>query len=76
MNKVLALKVTNPLLFAALVLQAATGIILALRLFLTVPKLYVFIGELHEYNGFVFVALAAFHLYLNWGWVKSQLLKR
>jgi cytochrome b len=76
MNKQLALKIVNPLLFVALIIQALTGVTLAFHLFFSKPKLYEMIGELHEHTGFVFVVLAAIHLYLNWGWVKSQFAKR
>ena len=76
MNKQLALKIVNPLLFVALIVQALTGVALAFHLFFSRPKLYEMIGELHEHTGLVFVALALIHLYLNWGWVKSQFAKR
>ena len=76
MNKPLVLKVTNVLLFAALIIQALTGLALAFHLLFSRPKLYEMMGEAHERVGFVFVALAVFHIYLNWGWVKSQFIKR
>lgn len=76
MNKQLALKIVNPLLFVTLVIQAVTGVALAFHLFFSHPKLYEMVGELHEHTGFVFVALAAIHLYLNWGWVTSQFAKK
>lgn len=75
-NKQLALKIVNTLLFLALIVQAVTGAALAFHLFFSQPKLYEMIGELHEHAGFVFIALAAMHVYLNWGWVKSQFAKR
>ncbi len=70
------MRVVNTLLFAALIVQALTGVALAFHLFFSRPKLYELIGELHERAGFVFIVLAAIHLYLNWGWVKSQFAKR
>jgi hypothetical protein len=75
-NKQMALKIVNPLLFVALIIQALTGVTLAFHLLFSRPKLYEMIGELHERAGFFFIALAAIHLYLNWGWVKSQFVKR
>ena len=32
--------------------------------------------EVHEYNGFIFAALVLAHIYLNWWWVKANILKR
>jgi hypothetical protein len=32
--------------------------------------------EIHEYNGFIFVALVLLHLFFNWGWVRANILKR
>jgi hypothetical protein len=76
MDKTNLLKVVNPLLFISLVIQAVTGVIAALHLFMSNPKLFEAIMELHEHNGFVFVSLAAIHLYLNWNWIRAQFLKR
>ncbi|MCX5677738.1 MAG: DUF4405 domain-containing protein [Candidatus Omnitrophica bacterium] len=76
MDKAGLLKVVNPLLFISLVIQALTGVIAALHLFISNPKLFEAIMELHKHNGFVFVALAGTHLYLNWNWVKVQFFKR
>jgi hypothetical protein len=75
MDKNRALKIVNPMLFIALLVQAGTGVILAFHLFISKPGLFVAVGELHEYTGFVFVALALSHLYLNWGWVRSRFLR-
>lgn len=74
MDKANLLKIVNPLLFISLVIQALTGMIAALHLFMSNPKLFEALMELHEYNGFVFVLLAGTHLYLNWGWVKAQII--
>ena len=76
MNKARLLKAVNPILFISLVIQALTGVIMALHLFISNPKLFETITELHEHNGFVFVILAATHIYLNWNWMKAQFFKR
>lgn len=33
-------------------------------------------AEIHEYNGFIFTALVLAHIYLNWGWIRANILKR
>ena len=76
MNKTSLLKAVNPLLFISFFIQALTGVIAALHLFISNPKLFEAIAELHERNGFVFVILAATHIYLNWNWIKAQFFKR
>jgi hypothetical protein len=76
MNKTILLKVVNPLLFISLAIQAITGVIAAFHLFISNPKLFESIAELHEHNGFLFVALGATHICLNWGWIKAQFFKR
>ena len=75
MNKAGALKLVNPLLFLSLVIQALTGIMIALNFFISNPKLLESIVELHKNNGFIFVMLVATHIYLNWSWIKGQFFK-
>ncbi|OGW75361.1 MAG: hypothetical protein A2Z72_06990 [Omnitrophica bacterium RBG_13_46_9] len=65
MNKNNMLKIINPLLFASFVIQAVSGVMLLLG--------KGGFDELHEYNGVLLIVLAAIHLALNWGWVKSVL---
>lgn len=76
MDRTRLLKLVNPVLFLSLVLQAATGAALATGILSSWPKAIEPVAELHEYNGYVFVALALFHLWLNWGWVKAQFFRK
>lgn len=32
--------------------------------------------KIHTYNGYVFVALVAVHIYFNWWWVKANILRK
>jgi FtsH-binding integral membrane protein len=55
------LKVVNPLVLLAAVVQAITG--LGMMLFG-----WEAVHELHETSGLVFVGLVVVHVILNWGW--------
>lgn len=33
------------------------------------------LGEIHEYNGFLFNVLVLAHITLNFGWIKTNILK-
>lgn len=66
MNKLLFLKIVNPLLFVLVLLQ---GVTVLLSKFTTPPDWF---WELHEYGGYGIFALALLHLILNWSWVKSN----
>lgn len=68
MNKQKQLTIVNPLLFIFLLIQAISG-----ALHDVLPKL---IFELLHKSGWVLVALAIYHVYLNWGWIKKNLLDR
>lgn len=57
------LKVVNPLLFLALLVQAATG--LGMWLFE-----WDAVMDVHIANGIVLIVLAVAHLMLNWRWVR------
>jgi len=63
------LKIVNPLLFLALLLQAITG--LGMMLFE-----WEAVHELHEVGGIVFVLLAATHLLLNRRWFRAAYRRR
>lgn len=76
MNKILQLKIVNSILFISAVIQALTGISLAFRLFISMPKIFESIAEIHEHNGFILVVLILIHLILNWGWIKIQIFKK
>lgn len=72
MNKIIALKIVNPILFVSGAIQIATGLAMFFRLFISNGPVFGLIADVHQYNGFLFASLIAFHLYLNWGWIKSQ----
>jgi len=74
MNKMMFLKWINFILFISMATQALTGIVLFFDLFVLRARLFEFISEVHRYNGLVLVLVVLTHLYLNWGWVKSQFL--
>lgn len=75
MNKRKLVLWTNLFLIMSFTIQAVTGIFLVLRLFISNPRLFRMIAELHEYNGIVMIVLVVFHLAENWGWIKANLLK-
>lgn len=72
MSKNTWLKIINPVMFISLLLQAATGLLLFFRLFISHFRT---IGEVHEYNGLLFLVLVITHLALNWSWIKANLFK-
>lgn len=66
MDKQNLLKIINPLLAILLLNQAVTGFlhnVLPHRVF-----------EFMHRGGLILVILSIVHVYLNWGWVKSNLL--
>lgn len=65
MNRVQLLKLTNILLLFSFLLQAGSGILHSK----IEPALY---EDIHEKGGYVLIALAAAHLYFNWGWMKKN----
>ncbi|MEI8347037.1 MAG: DUF4405 domain-containing protein [Pseudomonadota bacterium] len=67
MQKALWLKIVNPILMLAVIIQASTG-------YLSENRHWV--KEIHETNAVIVLALAAIHLYLNWSWVKSNFLNK
>ena len=60
------LKIINPILAILLLNQAATGI-----LHNVLPH---GVFELMHRGGWILVILTIAHVYLNWGWVKSNLI--
>ncbi|MFA5143918.1 MAG: DUF4405 domain-containing protein [Candidatus Omnitrophota bacterium] len=75
MNKTRLLKISNIFLFFSMLIQALTGLMLYLGLFVTSPGLFKTIIEIHEYNGLLMTVLVLLHLVLNWGWIKAQFFK-
>ncbi len=63
------LKIVNPILFLLIVVQMGTGMTLRFA-----PNHFIF--EVHENLGiFLFIALVA-HLWLNFGWIKTNFFKK
>ena len=73
MDKNKALRIMNPVLFLAFVVQVITILIMLLRI--KVPHAHL-VFEVHEYNGLLIAALVAAHITLNWGWVKANFFKK
>jgi len=71
MDKAKLFKMVN----VVLLLSAAVQIVTSILIFSGMLRSEAVV-ELHEYNGIIFIALVLMHVYLNWGWIKSQLLKR
>lgn len=63
------LKVVNPVLLLSFLVQAFSGLFQR-----AMP--YELFAPVHRINGYLLVACAAIHLYLNWDWVKRVLLRR
>ena len=69
MNKLTSLKILNPILFILLIYVASTGLghdLIKAELF----------EKIHPGGGVLLIIAAVIHLFLNWGWIKSNLLKR
>lgn len=69
MDTLKLLKVVNPILALAFVIQAVTGVLFAFDV--NVPE---FFYALHKYSGVAMVLAACCHIYLNWGWIKAHIL--
>jgi len=70
-NKIL--KVLNPILFICFV-----GTAICMVLYKVPGKLQYseIMGNMHAYFGTAFILLGIIHIYLNWGWVRQNILKR
>lgn len=68
MSKQKLLTIINPFLALLLLNQAATGL-----LHNVLPH---GVFELMHKGGWILFILGVIHLYLNWGWVKTSLLKK
>ena len=67
MNKNLLLKIINPIRLLLFISQASSGLFheyLSHELF----------ELIHEKGGIILVLITLTHLYLNWGWVRANLL--
>jgi hypothetical protein len=65
MNKAKALKVLNPVLAIVFLFQALSGLLPAV-----VPY------NAHRAGGIALVIGIGLHLFLNWGWIRANFLKR
>jgi len=64
-----ALKVINPILFVAILIQLLTVAIQAIS--------YTdWVGTVHQVMGFVFFILAILHIIFNWTWIKNNFFKK
>ena len=73
MNKILALRVVNMVLFFSFVLQVITSLVIFFKIRLPDAEA---VFEIHEYNGLLLILLAITHITLNWGWVKANFFKK
>lgn len=76
MNKITVLKITNVALFVSVAAQIVTGAAMLLGNIMVKLGLFGPMFRIHKYNGFLFIALAAAHLYQNRGWIKANILKQ
>lgn len=69
MKKTTPLKILNPILLVLILAQFLT---------ILVPKIWpsLYLGEIHELNGYLFGAVLLLHLFLNRAWVKSTYFAR
>ena len=65
MNKAQALKILNPILAILILFQALSGLL---------PYLVPY--SAHRAGGIALVVGVGLHLFLNWGWVRANFLKR
>nr|WP_320011842.1 hypothetical protein [uncultured Desulfobulbus sp.] len=68
MNKQKQLKLVNPILALLLTVQALSGMMHEI-----LPKN---VFEFFHSAGWLLVFLAAYHVFLNWAWVKQNFLKK
>ncbi|MCX5665889.1 MAG: hypothetical protein NT036_02430 [Candidatus Omnitrophica bacterium] len=77
MNRAKLFKAANVLLAISFLVQVIT--VIGMVFFKGILRQLGISGiffEIHEQNGFIFVALVLVHLFFNWGWVKVNILKR
>lgn len=68
MNRQIALKIVNPLLGLAFIVQAGSG------MFSTkIP--YELFRSIHQYGGWALTALVFAHVVFNWSWIKNSVLR-
>ena len=77
MNKTKLFKAATVLLGVSFLTQVFTvaGMVLFKGFLTRLGALGIFF-EIHEYNGFIFVGLVLLHLFFNWGWIRTNILKK
>ncbi|MCX5714011.1 MAG: hypothetical protein NT033_04205 [Candidatus Omnitrophica bacterium] len=77
MNKTKLFKIATTLLAISFLAQVVTvvGMVFLKDLSMRLGVLGM-LFEIHEYNGYLFVALVLVHLFLNWGWIRANIIKR
>lgn len=73
MNKPKWLLWLNPVLFISMLIEVITGLMLFFDMFVSRLKL---ILSVHTYNGLLLIGIVMAHIWLNWSWVRANLLKR
>ena len=73
MNKMLALRAVNIILFFSFILQVITSVIIFFKIRLPYREL---VFEVHEYNGLFMIIVAVIHITLNWGWINANFFKK
>lgn len=68
--KTKALKFINPILFVLFLVA-----LVAMLVYKAGPG-HETLAEIHEFAGILFFIVGLLHLYYNWGWVRSNILKR
>ena len=69
MNKKIFLLITNIVLLLSFITLVLTVVLMEFT-----P--YAFIKEIHENAGIVFAIAALIHIYLNWAWIRTNLIDR
>jgi hypothetical protein len=72
MDKAKMLKVLNPILFLCILIQGLSVLIKSVTGYNNYTDILI---NVHTYNGYVFFGLLLFHLYLNWTWIKTNILR-
>lgn len=70
LNKVLILRILNPLLFLVVLFQGFT--VIAMKFFFSSLP---WVGDVHEVVGYCLFALVLLHIVFNWDWIRSVLFR-
>ena len=73
MKKLQLLKIVNTVLLVSFIVQAASSLIIFFRIKLPNTPL---VFTVHEYNGLLIIVLMVLHIWLNWGWIKMNILRK